>query len=126
MSREVQTKFENIEQLEGAGVKIRRSIGTRNVKKSFKKCFKNSFVLLIKLKSSEILIRSCFLVKIKLLNWYFLFKFSFVLFFLMYQMNLRTKAKYPASLIIHIVVLKLLVICFRGKSYMRILMATKE
>jgi len=31
MSREVQTKFENVEQLEGAGVKIRRSIGTRNV-----------------------------------------------------------------------------------------------
>jgi len=31
MSRDVQTKFENIEQLEGAGVKIRRSIGTRNV-----------------------------------------------------------------------------------------------
>jgi hypothetical protein len=37
MSREVQTKFENIEQLEGAGVKIRRSIGTRNVKKIFQK-----------------------------------------------------------------------------------------
>ena len=31
MSREVITKFENIEQLEGAGVKIRRSIGSRQV-----------------------------------------------------------------------------------------------
>ena len=31
MSRDVLTKFENIQQLEGAGVKIRRSIGTRQV-----------------------------------------------------------------------------------------------
>jgi redox-sensitive bicupin YhaK (pirin superfamily) len=32
MSREVLTKFENIEQLEGAGVKIRRSIGSQNLR----------------------------------------------------------------------------------------------
>ncbi len=50
MSREVQTKFENVEQLEGAGVKIRRSIGTRNVywekKDSFNWIFKNINIFL--------------------------------------------------------------------------------
>jgi hypothetical protein len=60
MSREVQTKFENVEQLEGAGVKIRRSIGTRNVLR--KKGFLIEFL--------KILLMACILVRGQILFYF--------------------------------------------------------